>query len=502
MRLSPFSPALPLAALAALLAGCTAGPNYAGPPDVAGPAAAAPGFARAGDIPLAPGEAPVRWWTALGDPVLDGLVDQALAANPNVAVAAARLRQSRAAFRLERANQAPNVNASAVYAHARIPGLDLGAASGEGGEASGDGKSADGATDINLYNLGFDASWEIDLFGGRRRTIEAARAQAAAAEADLADAQVSLAAEVAQNYVNLRDRQQRLALNIEAVAKQEQMLALSRQRYERGTASRLDVTRLQSQLDATRADVVPLRAELESYQDALATLTGQAPGALDPLLAPPRPLPLPPARVAVGDPAALLRRRPDIRAAERTLAAQTARIGTAEAARFPRISFMGLIGIGGTSLGDLTRLDDFAAIAAPQLSWTFLDFGRNRARVTQAEAARDEAEARYRGAVLAALQDADGALSRFRYRRAAVATLARSKAAADEALALSAQRYRAGTATLIDLLDAERQQIAAAQRLSIAQAGLTTDFVAIQKALGLGWAPATGADGAAAAAKG
>jgi outer membrane protein TolC len=193
--------------------------------------------------------------------------------------------------------------------------------------------------------------------------------------------------------------------------------------------------------------------------------------------------------VSVGDPAALLQRRPDIRAAERTLAADTAKIGQAEAARFPKLSFMGLIGIGGTDPTDLSHLDDFTALIAPQLSWSFLDFGRSAAKVRQAKGLRDEAEAKYRSTVLAALRDANDALSRFRNRRVTVATLARAKASADAATTLSRQRYTAGTSTLIELLDAERQQVEAEQSLSIAIAGLTGDFIGIQKALGLGWAP-------------
>ena len=196
---------------------------------------------------------------------------------------------------------------------------------------------------------------------------------------------------------------------------------------------------------------------------------------------------MPPATIPVGDPAALIARRPDIRSAERTLASYTAKIGQAEAAKFPSVKFMGIIGLGGTDPSDLTKLDDFTALLAPQLSWNFLDFGRNRARVAQADAARDEAEAQYRQTVLGALRDAEDALSRFKYRRIIVATLARAKASADEAAALSAQRYQAGTTTLIDLLDTRRQQIAADQSLSQGETALTGDFISIQKALGLGW---------------
>ena len=468
-------PIAPTLALLGLLAGCTVGPNYAGAPK---PVSQAPAFVRAG---YAQATAPVaRWWEALGDPVLDDLVTRTLAANPNVAAAQAHLRQARAALRVERANDLPKISGTGSYAHAHLPGIDFG--------NSNNGNSG-GSTDLDVYNVGFDASWEIDIFGGQRRAIQAARATAEVAEANIADTQVSLSAEVVQAYVNLRDRQRRIDLGNASIAMQEQMLGLTRQRLERGTASQLDVTRLENQLDNSRAEITPLHAEAEAYLDELATLTGQAPGALDATLTPVKPLPLPPAQVAVGDPAALLQRRPDIRAAERTLAADTAKIGQAEAARFPKVSFMGLIGVGGSKMSDLTKLDDFVALVAPQISWDFLDFGRNAAKVRQAEGVRDEAEAKYQAAVLAALRDAEDSLSRFRYRRITVATRARAKAEADLALQLSEQRYRAGTTTLIDLLDARRQQIAAEQNLSIAEAGLTSDFVAIQKALGLGWAP-------------
>jgi NodT family efflux transporter outer membrane factor (OMF) lipoprotein len=476
---------LPSLPLLALVAGCTVGPHYAGPPQAAPRAAKSGAFARAGDLPLAPQPPIARWWETLADPTLNALETRALAANPDLAAAGARLRQARASLREQKANLLPKGDATAMYAHARFPGLNLGS------NDSGNSSNGGGATDLNLYNMGFDASWEVDLFGGQRRAVEAARATAEGAEANLADAQVSLTAEIAQAYVNVRDRQRRIAIDRKSVALQEQMLDLTRQRYARGTASRLEVERLSQQLESTRADVTPLAAELDAYRDELATLTGDEPGALDATLGEVGTLPLPPAQVSIGDPAGLLQRRPDIRTAERTLAADTAKIGQAEAARFPRVSFMGIIGLGGTKPGNLTDLDDFTALLAPQLSWSFLDFGRNAAKVRQAEGVRDEAEAKYRSAVLAALRDAEDSLSRFRNRRITVATLARARLSAETAADLSRQRHVAGTGTLIDLLDAERQALEAEQGLSTAEAGLTQDYVAIQKALGLGWAPET-----------
>jgi len=485
MRTFPLSQLVSLACVAAL-AGCALGPEYAGPPDAA-PAALQTGrFVRAQDAASA--EAPVnRWWEALGDPVLNDLVQRALDANPNLGIARARLQQSRAALNLEQANTLPSVGASALAGHARLPPINLGSSSGAS-------TSSGSSTSLNLYSLGFDATWEADLFGGHRRAVQAANATAEAAEASLADVQVSLEAEVANAYINLRDRQRRIRLADESIRAQEQMATLTQQRLERGTASNLDLIRVRNQLDGTRSDQVPLQADLESYLNQLATLVGQEPGTLDEMLVAnanaenaENAVPLPPAQVAAGDPQALLRRRPDIRAAERTLAADTAKIGQAEAARYPSLKLFGVIGLGGTHPSDLTKLDDFTAVAAPMLSWNFLDFGRAKARVTQAERVRDEAEIKYRQSVLEALRDAEDSLSRFRYGRVTVATVARTKASADRALDLAQQRYRAGTGTLIDVLDTTRQQLSAQQNLSQAEAALTRSFVGIQKALGLGW---------------
>lgn len=467
-------------AAAALLAGCALGPDYAGPPEAAPHATGSGHFVRGADAVHAAAPAN-RWWEGLDDGELNSLVQRALQANPNVAIARARLLQSRAGLDLEQANGAPSVGASALAAHARLPPANLAALTG------GSSSTSASPTSVNLYSVGFDASWEADLFGSHRRAVQAAGATAQAAEASLADVQVSLAAEVANAYINLRDRQQRLALGEQSVQAQQQMLDLTGQRVARGTASALEQIRIQNQLDATRADLIPLQSEREAYLNQLATLLGQEPGALDGELETLAPVPLPPAQVAVGDPLSLLRRRPDVRAAERTLAADTARIGQAEAARYPSLKLFGVIGLGGTHPSDLTRLDDFAAIGAPMLSWNFLDFGRARARVTQAERVRDEAEMKYRQAVLEALRDAEDALSRLRYGRVSVATAARAKASADRALALAQQRYQAGTGTLIELLDTTRQQLTAQQNLQQAQATLTRSFVGIQKALGLGW---------------
>jgi NodT family efflux transporter outer membrane factor (OMF) lipoprotein len=468
-----------------ILAGCTVGPNYAGPPKAVPDAATPAAFVRADGAAVTEAPPVADWWKPLGDPLLNDLIARALANNTDVKAGEARLRQARAALGEQRANLAPKANASAVYAHAHVPGLDLG--SGDSGSGSGEQSGGSGSSDFNLYNLGFDASWEIDLFGGQRRAVEAARAGLEGAEASLADVQVSLSANVAQSYLNLRDRQQRIALGEQSIALQEEALGLTRQRFERGTATAMDVAQAEGQLASTRAQIAPLAAERDAYMNALAVLTAQEPGALDASLAAAGEIPLPPASVPIGDPARLIANRPDIRAAERELAADTAKIGQAEAARFPRLSFMGLIGIGGTKISDLGKLDDFTAIAAPQLSWSFLDFGRNKAKVRQSEAVRDEAEARYRGTVLTALRDAEDSLARYREGRVTVAALARARDKAALAESLTEQRFRAGTTTRVALLKARDDRNGAEQNLVSARATLTADYVAIQKALGLAW---------------
>ncbi len=454
-----------------LLGACTVGPDYKEPPATASAAGARGSFVRAQDPTFASAPGLAHWWEGLGDPTLDALEQDALTHNPDVDIAQARIRQAMAQLSARRADRMPSLSANATYLHAEVPGLD------GGGEAS----------SLEFYNLGLNASWEVDLFGGSRRQLEQSRATLGARKADLADMQVSLSAQVARAYVNLRDVQARAALNARSIGLQEQMLGLVRQRFDRGAASALDIERLQAQLDNTRAQAQPLAGDIDAYLDQLALLTGREPGTLDAQLANARPIPLPPAQVAIGDPASLIAHRPDIRAAERTLAASTAAIGVSEAKRLPRLSFLGLLGLGGTSPGDVFDVDKLTALGAPMLSWSFLDFGRGAAGVRQSEAERDQAEAQYRKALLAALQDAETSLSRFGNARLQVASLARAEQSAARSAMLNDQRVSAGTSSLIDQLDIERQRLTAAIALSQGTAALSNSYVAVQKSLGLGW---------------
>ncbi|WP_294194252.1 efflux transporter outer membrane subunit [uncultured Sphingomonas sp.] len=482
---------LPVLTLA-LLGACTVGPNYGGPPAVASDAVARGTFVRARDAALTPAPGLARWWDSLRDLTLSALVDDALAHSPTIDAAEANLRAAEAQYRQQRAARLPSLSASAVYLNARLPGTNLG-----GGQQGG----GNNDTTLDFYNLGGMASWEPDLFGGGRRSLEQRRATEEQRFAQLADAQVTLSAQVAQAYVALRDAQARARLNAQSSTLQRRQLALVQQRYAAGTASKLQVERLQNQLNSTDAQTIPLAAQIDEYMGQLAILTGRAPGALDATLGPVVAVPLPPAQVPIGDPAALIAHRPDIRAAERALAAGNAQIGVATARMFPSLSLLGIIGLGGSGIGDVLDPSKLATVAAPMLNWSFLDFGRNRAAVQQAEAQRDAAGAQYRQTVLQALQDAETSLSRFGNTRQQLAQLLLAEQSAERAAQLNAQRVDAGTSTLVDQLDIERQRLSATIAAEQGRAQLTNNYIAIQKSLGLGWsdpAPASAAPRSAA----
>lgn len=472
---------------AALLSACAVGPDYKGPPLAAPMSVAAGHFHRAAEAEAPSAPPAARWWEALNEPELTRLIDQGLAASPTVLEAQARVRAARASLGESRARLLPSGGASAIEASASLPKTALGALSGV--NASG------GSRSLNLYSAGFDATWELDVFGGTRREIEAAGARAGAQQAQLQDAQVELAAEIAGAYINLRDAQTWLRLARDAARLDQRVLGLTEQRQARGAAAEGDIDRVQTDLEQAQATVAPLEGLVQQTSDQIAVLTGREPGALDAELAIAAPVPTPPASTPIGDPASLLRRRPDIRAAERSLAASNAQIGENVAELFPKVTLFGDLGFSGADPGKLFKSGALGAIGGPSISWNIFSIPRITAQIHGAEANRDAAAAHYQGAVLAALQDAEGSLSRFGHQRTSLASLVRAEAAASRAADLVQRRYQGGTASLIDVLDAQRQQILARQALAEGQAQLTNDYVALQKSLGLGWAPTDGARG-------
>lgn len=469
------------------MAACTVGPDYAGPPELSSVGEGA-SFVRAEDAFAASQPQLAHWWEALGDPVLNDLEMRALAANPDLAIGQARIDGAAAVLGELRADAYPEVGVNAVAAHARVPGLDLGGGEDTGGASGGTGADAPVETSsTQFYNLGLLASWQIDLFGGQTRRLQAGRAEVAAAEASLADAQVALTSAVAQTYVSFRALRETAALADQAVTHRQEMLALEQQLFEEGVTPQDRVEGAIQAVERAKSARQGALGQSEILLNALAVLVGEAPGAVDELANGDAPPPLPPAQIEIGDPATLLARRPDIRAAERQLAASSARIGLAEAAGLPRISIFGVLGIGGTRISDLSSLDDFAAIGAPMLRWNFLDFGRNGAQIAQAEARNAGEAAQYRKVVLQALQEVEDSLARFRYRREDVAALARIEASAQRRVALARDRFDQGATSRLEWLDAELALVQAQQELASGRAGLTRDFIAVEDALGLGW---------------
>ena len=466
--------ALFAAALLASVSACTTvGPDYVGAPETASSATSRGAFLRAGqaipDVPTA------RWWEQLDDAELTRLIDDALASSPNITIANAKIAQARAGLAANKTANIPTVSTSGSAPYINVPATLLNP------------DSTKDRTDMQRFSVGFDASWELDLFGGTRRQIESASAKAEAAEAGLADAQVSLSAEVARAYTGLRTRQAILGA-LEQQRKIDTNLAgLAQQRFSRGTAPQQPLNQARAQLAQTEGQIASTTAEVTVLIDQLALLTGREPGALDGALRDVRAIPVPPVSVAVGDPARLLRNRPDIRIAERQLVAANADIGANMAEKFPKISFMGLLGLGGGSIGDMLDPSEMIGLVLPRISWTLFDGGRTDAKIDASKGAYAEAEARYRAAVLNALTDAENSLTRFGSDRIELGKALDAEAQAEKVVHLQQQRARAGTIGQSDALNAQRQHLQLRMAAINAQAELTSDYIAVQKALGLGW---------------
>jgi NodT family efflux transporter outer membrane factor (OMF) lipoprotein len=462
--------ALPLAVLA-LSACATPGSERHALPVTAPEAAARGHFLRAPDA-ATPAPPAARWWTALGDPVLDDLEARALAGSPDLAAAQARIDTARAGFTLARGALAPSVAVSGLAGELSLPGTLL---------------SRNGRLSEQIYADNAQASWELDLFGANHRRADAARERAAAAQASAADVAVSLSAQVARVYLALRAEQANAALLAHQVEDDRRLLSLMQQRVAGGTASAQTVDSARSALAQSESDLAGSGAQITALADQLAVLVGREPGALEDLVAKPAALPQIPAAVAVGDPARLLRHRPDIRAAERQLAASEADLGARIADRFPSVSFTGLLGLGGTSVAQALDPATLIGLVLPQIKWNLFDGGRAKAQVRAARGSRDEAEANYRARVLDALGDAEGALTRFGAARVALGKAIEAHDAAAHLAELQKLRANAGTLSQADALAAERQALRAQLAVVAAQAQMTADFVAVHKALGLGW---------------
>lgn len=491
---------LAVSIVALALAGCVVGPNYRAP---AGNAPAQFGESVTGTQP-APDLA--GWWQAYDDPELNRLIGLALADSPDIGIATARIAAARAAERVAGASNLPEVDAQSGVNYTRfsknagfasLASLFGGGAGGSsGGSSGGSGSGSSGSSgggvaapggSITTYSIGFDASWEIDLFGGGLRRVQGARARTQAAEWNARDAQLSLVAEVADAYLALRALQEREAIARAEIDRQQRYLAIAEHTAQAGLLSRGDYVRQRSELASATAAVEPIVAQGKSEMHALGALVGQTPDALIVELSQPRSVLAIPPSVPPGLPSTLLRRRPDVQAAERNLAAATADVGLAVSDLFPKLSLTGVAELISTSLADLISPDSLQVTANAGATFPILDFGRRRGVVAEKKAAADQAYFQYRKTVLAALRDVEDALIRIRaddsQRQSYAAGLADAQAAAHSV----ESRYRVGLTDFGDVLLARRAVLAAEDGLATAQGQQRRDLVSLYKALGGGW---------------
>lgn len=491
-----------LAALAA--SGCMVGPNFT-PPKAETPSAwsatSSPSSpSKATDQPVAA----AAWWASFNDPELSSLIQRAAADSLDLKDAALRISEARAERQQASAQLWPSLNGNASWQDTLLsettPTGRLFTSVGESGLPSAAALAI--PNPYGQYQLGFDASWEIDLFGHVRRNIEAARASEAAALEDARDAELSLFAEVARAYVDLRGAQLKREVTEENIATLKELLDLSRQRRGAGLANEIDVSRAVAQVTAEQAGLPLIDREIASDINQLSQLIDQPPGALKAELEAAKPVPPVPPEVPIGLPADLARRRPDIRGAEARLHAAVAQQGVAVADLYPRLTFQAN---GGYQAEDIGQLVDWASRFAqfgPQIEVPVFDAGRRRATVRLQDARSKEAAVDYARTVLGALHDVDNALTAYDTEQTRRASLQATDRQNRVAVDLAVDRYRSGVGSFLDVLDAERTQQQTDLQLADSTTSVSTDLVALYKALGGGWdAPELAAAGGTAAAR-
>ena len=416
-------------------------------------------------------DTPAAFWQNFHDELLDSLVQRALKANVDVRTAAANLRESRALNRLADANLLPSVGVGVGAARIRA-------------------KNDDGITSTNnAYSAGFDVSWEADLFGRLSDARRAAHAVALAGEAGLRGAQLSVSAEVARNYFELRGLQEQLRVAVASLETQQAGLNLVAAREEFGRGTALDTERARALVQSTAANVPALDAALIRTRYRLAVLCGLPPTALDSELEAVRPLPGLRAvdLGTVGSPAALLRRRPDIQVAEAQVAAAAAQAGVARGAWFPQVTLGGTLGQNSNSWGTLMKGSSYAYNLGAQLTWNLIDFGRIRAQIAAADARNEGTIALYEDTVLRALEETEGALAAYTRTQRQAELLFDAARSSEQAALIARERFAVGSTDFLVVLDAERELLSARDRLAQAQTGAATSLVAVYKALAGGW---------------
>ena len=511
--------------LGGLVWGCTVGPDYRPPRMNAGRS-----FSELtpSTRPSQPTDRPVeitQWWATFHDPELNSLITRAARTNPSLRQAALRIVQARENRIIAGAGEWPTVNVSGGYQYARgssnvtfptnaFGGVPSGAMGGKqepsrvdqpagpinaGSAASAGGTTSSGVplsplgggglpgVNTQLWQAGFDASWEVDIFGGVRRSVEAANADYQAAVEDRRDLLVTLYSEVALNYIELRGYQREIVIAQENLRTQQQSLELTRTRFQGGVTTQLDVARAQAQVASTEASIPSLDSAVHQTIHRLSILLGDHPGALVQELTEAGQIPGTPPEIPVGMPADLLRRRPDIRRAERELAAATARVGVATAQLYPRFTLLGTFGFDATKI---THVADYAShyySIGPGISWPIFTAGRLRAAIRVQSAQQEQALSAYEQTVLDALRDVEDALVAFSREQMRRQALAEAVAANRTAVDLAQQQYTQGIVDFLTVLEAQRSLLAAEDQLAQSDTRISGAVVAIYKALGGGW---------------
>jgi multidrug efflux system outer membrane protein len=469
------------------LPACTVGPDYHRP-DMPAPAAYSEAASTPRTTVLNAEPDLSAWWEGFNDPVLSDLIRRGLADNPDLQAAASRVREARQQEHITAAAELPTLNASgnavAFNSNRKPP-----AASAQGGAASGSG--AGGLTipsHLNLYSAGFDATWEVDLFGGTRRSIEAAKANIDASLWSRRDGQVSLAAEIANDYLTLRGLQARIALGEAELQRQKDLFGLIRARRQAGFVTDLDVNQQSTQVATAAAQIPQLDAQARVQIHALGVLVGQAPETLTDTLRPATtPLPPPPLSLPVGLPSDLLRRRPDIRVAERRLAAANANIGVQEANLFPKLNLIGLGSFAGASLDGLFSSDNLSSVGVGMLTQPIFNAGKTRASIRAAKEETVQARLAYRTAVIGAFRDVEDALARYTAEDTRRTSLAQAVTAARSSLTIAQDEYRVGLVNFASVLQAQNALLNSEDQLTQSDAQVLSDLVSVYKALGGGW---------------
>jgi multidrug efflux system outer membrane protein len=468
--------------------GCKVGPNYQAP-RVETPGSFSNATAQAASGPStslttkqsvvdAQSTPWIDWWTKFNDRQLDSLVTRALAANHELAIARARVQEARAMERIAKSGLYPTVDLSAAAFKTRGSAAAFGFPFGLPGQ------------EANLFHLGFDATYEVDMFGGVRRSIEAAGAVADATVNERRSVQVSLLGEVARNYIGLRALQRRLEVAQANLADQRRTLDVVQRRFKNGLAPNFDLVRATAQVADTKSSIPPLQAGIQETMYGLAVLLGEQPTALEEELSAAKPIPPVPPQVPIGMPSELLRRRPDVMRAERLLAAATAQQGVAVAEFFPHLILGGTAGVESRHTSDLFSQHEPSSgfyAAGPAAGWTLFDGGKRRANLDLSKARVAAALSAYEGTVLSALRDVESSLTAYSHDQARRESLMALVAQNTEAVSIAQREYDNGLIDLLDVLEVQRNLYASQDALAQSDQAVSSDLVALYKALGGGW---------------